>query len=38
VVGFVNRVMNVGFFNSREIFDQVQKQVLTADVLLQTYL
>jgi hypothetical protein len=25
VVAFVNRVMNVGFFNSREFFDEVQK-------------
>jgi len=33
----VNTVMIVGFFNSREVFDQVQKQVLKADVLLQTY-
>jgi hypothetical protein len=24
VVGFVNTVMNVGFFRSREIFDEVQ--------------
>jgi len=36
-VGFVNRVMNVGFLNSREIFDEVQKRVLKADVLLWTY-
>ena len=34
----MNRVMNVGIFNSREVFDEVQKQVLKADVLLQTYL
>jgi len=25
VLGFVNRVMNVGIFNSREVFDEVQK-------------
>ena len=25
MVGFVNRVMNVGIFNSREVFDEVQK-------------
>jgi hypothetical protein len=24
-VGFVNRVLNVGFINSREFFDEVQK-------------
>jgi len=38
VVGFVNTVMNVEFFKSRDIFYDVQKQVVKTDVLLRTYL